>query len=541
MKKATHILSVFLIIVLLATGVLAVSSAAEGENGVLDAYPVIDFEELNGIAPGQEVSLGDGRILKLSNKAKVGYSIVQEGSNHYLKWHQGTSDAYIHLKEAPALGGTALAFSVDVRNSESGSPMTWKVELRDFNLGGSSNAVALLSIDKNKNVCIGNKATPIGTLSSDTFQTFTVVADFESMTLDGYLDGVKIVSEYAFSIPTPSSVNGLAEDITPLEWFRSVNGLNWSSSINSAGDSELLIDNIRLEQVDTDVYGKVAVTLYDGTDTTNTLEPTGAYTLPGGMWLDEEGNLVEGQVNLTAAAEFYKVDVDLLAGASVRLNDPAGLRFESTISKAVYDALIDAGYTVEFGTYIFPADAYRDDVIPENAVYSVFTDVESMNEANGVYTYYTSLVNLLDQNYARAFGAISYLTVSRGEEEPYEFKTTYIEEDNARSIYQVAKGVAENNEWAAYTDEQKAVVTGYLDAVVEIAGGEAVTIANYTSPYTVTVEEGKLTVTGAVTAIKAVIVDGTVYTRGWSVEGETLSATLPAASEAPVDPEAPQG
>ena len=94
----------------------------------------------------------------------------------------------------------------------------------------------------------------------------------------------------------------------------------------------------------------------------------------------------------------------------------------------------------------------------------------------------------------------------------------------------VAKAVAEAGELSGLSAEQQAVVTGYLDAVVEIAGGEAVTIANYASPYTVTVEEGKLTVTGAVTAIKAVIVDGTVYTRGWSVEEDTLSATLPEAA-----------
>ena len=355
----------------------------------------------------------------------------------------------------------------------------------------------------------------------------TLVLDLENNLMDAYLDGVQFLDGYTYA--NKSTTSGFSR---VRMYFQG----------NYYG--QLKIHKFAFSEGEYFTYTEptgeklAQVSLTDGGKTSVEWTEAGDYTLPEGTWLDGEGSLVEGKVTLgTGPSEFCKVDVDLLAGASVRLNDPAGLRFESTISKAVYEALIGAGYTVTFGTYIFPADEYKDGVMPED-VYSVFTDVAQLSEANGVYTYYTSLVNLLDQNYARAFGAISYLTVSRGEEEPYTFKTDYTPEDNARSIYEVAKAVAEAGELSGLDAEQQAVVTGYLDAVVEIAGGEAVTIANYTSPYTVTVEEGKLTVTGAVTAIKSVIVDGTVYTRGWSVEGETLSATLPEASE---EPEAPQG
>ena len=51
-------------------------------------------------------------------------------------------------------------------------------------------------------------------------------------------------------------------------------------------------------------------------------------------------------------ARFALLEINLLPGASVRLQEPVGLRFESVIDAGMYEALTAAGYTVTFCTWI---------------------------------------------------------------------------------------------------------------------------------------------------------------------------------------------
>ncbi len=264
-------------------------------------------------------------------------------------------------------------------------------------------------------------------------------------------------------------------------------------------------------------------------------------TLPDGLWIDKDGKLVSGTVALTDDARFRRVDVMLKEGASIRTNAPAGLRFESGLDSTVYRTLIDAGYTVTFGTYVFPADQYAG-TLPENAVFSTFTDVGrlTLDAETGYYTYYTSLVELLDQNYARAFGAISYLTATR-EGESHTFTTAYAEVNNARSVYEVARAVASAGELAVMTEQQRAVVTGYLDAVVQISltdpssmfGATFVTVKNYTSPYNdvVYIMNGAMQISGSAEKLCAVILNGKVYTSGWTATTSGYSIPIPDGSD----------
>ena len=268
-----------------------------------------------------------------------------------------------------------------------------------------------------------------------------------------------------------------------------------------------------------------AVTLKNGTKTQT--EWTGdKFQLPDGLWVNEAGTIVSGEVSLTGSATFRKVGVDLLPGASVRTDDPSGLRFESVLDKEVYDVLTKAGYTVRFGTCILPADLYNTDL--EGAVQSTFTDVESLSydESTGLYTYYTTLVNLKDQNYARAFAAVSYLTIEK-DGVVQTFRTSYRAQDHARSVRQVAASVMQSGENASMTEQQQAVIRYYMDAVVELTGGAETPVSGYTSPYTVSVSGKTLTITGPVENIKSVIVDQRVYTGGWQISGNTLTARLP--------------
>ncbi len=238
-------------------------------------------------------------------------------------------------------------------------------------------------------------------------------------------------------------------------------------------------------------------------------------------------------------AETADCRVNLLPGASVRTAAPTGLRFESTLDRAMYETLVGMGYSVTFGTYIFPADQYftYEANGMQGALVSAFTDIGDLtyDPDTGLYTYYTSIVNLLDQNYARAFGAVSYITAERdGVSRTYT--TPYSSEENARSIYQVAKAVLQDTEeLQTLTDPQRAVITGYLDAVVELDGDGAVVIDNYNSPYTVVVADRVLTVTAGsedqLTAIRAILYDGKVYTGGWTVKEDGIVVTLPVPDE----------
>ena len=224
--------------------------------------------------------------------------------------------------------------------------------------------------------------------------------------------------------------------------------------------------------------------------------------------------------------------VSLLPGASIRTAEPSGLRFESALDKNLYEQLVAAYDKVVFGTYIFPADRYEEFAAADmaGALRSEFRDVAGFEERDGVYTYYTSIVELKDQNYARAFGAVSYITVTK-DGESRTMTTHYDPALNARSIRDVAAQVAGSGELASMDEAQQTVVRGYLDAVVEVnADGTAVVPDGCTSPYTVRISDGKLIITAAaggdVGNIRSVIYNDTVYTGGWSIADGEWSAPL---------------
>ncbi len=341
----------------------------------------------------------------------------------------------------------------------------------------------------------------------------TLVINFTTGTMDAYLDGVQYLDGYAYkNSTTVSNFNSLRLYFSSgnvgqlrIHQFACANG-EYLTYTTPTGDS---INQVTL----TDSQGNQVVWVEEAD-----------YTLPEGTWIDAAGAVVSGDVRLTGNDTFRLVDVLLKEGASVRTKAPSGLRFESALDSAVYDALIKAGYTVEFGTYIFPADQYADG-IPEGAVFSVFTDVSSLtlNEETGYYTYYTSLIDILDQNYARAFGAVSYLKATL-DGQTIRFVTEYDQAVHARSVYQVACSVAAAGELADMTEEQQAAVNGYLNAVVEIKltdptdlkGAEIITPDHYTSPYEyVYVMDGQLLLYGSAEKLCSVILNGDVYTAGW--------------------------
>jgi uncharacterized repeat protein (TIGR02543 family) len=243
-----------------------------------------------------------------------------------------------------------------------------------------------------------------------------------------------------------------------------------------------------------------------------------------------------GAISLKANfIQLPELKVDLLDGASVRMNTPSGLRFETTVSKAMIDqiAAID-GASFKVGTLIVPTDKLgstnftKADLDAAGIDYAeLTTDLKNAEAENGVYTVYASLTNIRPENYTRKFSAISYIEVKIGDE-TYLVYDEYVEADNARSVYDVAYRLLTE------TDATNAVLKSFVDKVVVLDASLAVcnTVADkYESPYTATYADGTLTVSRvdgeAITAenLSTVVIDGVSYTGGWQLVGGNLVAS----------------
>ena len=152
------------------------------------------------------------------------------------------------------------------------------------------------------------------------------------------------------------------------------------------------------------------------------------------------------------------------AGAGTRLNDPAGLRFESRINKAKYDALVDAGAEITTGTLIVPTDYLTEYGINNSNFTKANLDVLKVEyldvvnngwvnstsaDTDGYYKYYGSIVGIKTANLDRNFSGIGYMTVKTATEE-YTVYGGYRAADHARSVQYVAAAAIASGEYNDY-------------------------------------------------------------------------------------------
>lgn len=157
-------------------------------------------------------------------------------------------------------------------------------------------------------------------------------------------------------------------------------------------------------------------------------------------------------------------------GASVRKDEPTGLRFRSLLSKEDYNKLTEnvgegKDYTsLTFGMLIAPQDYAEKkelneaNVFGENAVYTFDendTDSEKLkilnlydNEmhetADGVMSFTGILTNVKSVNYNRRFVGVGYIkAVDKNGKAAYKFASA---NDNARSVIEVAQAAIEKGE-----------------------------------------------------------------------------------------------
>ena len=156
------------------------------------------------------------------------------------------------------------------------------------------------------------------------------------------------------------------------------------------------------------------------------------------------------------------ITLKTLPGASVRLNDPTGLRFDTEIKKSTLDTLLAAdNVTVKIGTLIAPtkyvkavgtftADALDTYKSEQGFAFDPYINVpfdtnvyKFLEETDTAYTFSGAVANLFESNYNLAYSAVGYLTITVGDLS-VTFYSDYIEQDHSRTIASVAR--------AAYTD-----------------------------------------------------------------------------------------
>ena len=165
------------------------------------------------------------------------------------------------------------------------------------------------------------------------------------------------------------------------------------------------------------------------------------------------------------------IDASTMDGAAVRLQTPTGLRFETRVDKADYDALTQLGVDVQTGTLIVPQDYLEDGTTLTLAALQksgkLYLDIENSGwynaataQTDGYYQYFGTIANIKLTNYEREFTSAGYLRITYQNGDTEYFYCT----DGTNTIRTVAAvaAAALADTQAGYTDAQKEILQGYI-------------------------------------------------------------------------------
>ena len=215
------------------------------------------------------------------------------------------------------------------------------------------------------------------------------------------------------------------------------------------------------------------------------------------------GRNLGGNKGTTWSASGCVTDITLktLPGASVRLNDPTGLRFDTEIKKSTLDKLLAAdNVTVKIGTLIAPTkyvkaagtftadalDTYKNE---QGLAFDPYINVpfdttvyKFLEETDTAYTFSGAVANLFESNYNLAYSAVGYLTITVGDLS-VTFYSDYIEQDHSRTIASVARVayadradvqsddypyyVDKEGNYSPYSNSSLAKIKAFADAYME--------------------------------------------------------------------------
>ena len=258
------------------------------------------------------------------------------------------------------------------------------------------------------------------------------------------------------------------------EWF-GPNGYDiwYSADGETYTNSGLSFSDIRNDtQVDPDIYvddtfnGSACIAHHIDMDGVIAKYIAIAVTAPAYGSSKGQGVLYELTVN-GAPATMY-----LESGASVRMDDPTGLRFTGLVSKSYVEGLKEEYQTedVTLGMLITPTSYLNDVDFTKEALSGTNYDpayleidaaAETVKEDGDYYKIKCVIANI--QNYDREFSAILYVKVN-GEILAY---SEYNEVFNSRSVSEVAE--------AAYYDLKDTKDDTYKNEVKEYVGEEEIT------------------------------------------------------------------
>ena len=215
------------------------------------------------------------------------------------------------------------------------------------------------------------------------------------------------------------------------------------------------------------------------------------------------GHNLAGNKGKTWSESGCVTDITLktLPGASVRLNDPTGLRFDTEIKKSTLDTLLKAdNVTVKIGTLIAPTkyvkavgtftadalDTYKNE---QGFAFDPYINVpfdttvyKFLEETDTAYTFSGAVANLFESNYNLAYSAVGYLTITVGDLS-VTFYSDYIEQDHSRTIASVARDayndradaqsedypyyVEKEGNYSPYSNSSLAKIKAFADAYME--------------------------------------------------------------------------
>ncbi|MBR2646329.1 MAG: hypothetical protein IKD47_02055, partial [Clostridia bacterium] len=148
-----------------------------------------------------------------------------------------------------------------------------------------------------------------------------------------------------------------------------------------------------------------------------------------------------------AATSLYAVwlGFELQNGAAVRLTqNSSGIRFLTDIDAAGYKFGVEKGLITGVGTFLVPTDYLETgvDFVHESFGEGYYNDKatetwRTNGEEDTTWTYTAAFVNISEGQYSRRLSARGYLKIQYTMGEGYVY-TPYVEENHARSIYEVA-------------------------------------------------------------------------------------------------------
>ena len=142
-------------------------------------------------------------------------------------------------------------------------------------------------------------------------------------------------------------------------------------------------------------------------------------------------------IDASASADFSNV-----AGASVRVSTPNGIRYRVALTEAKKAEVFAADSNKTLGMFIFPADkaeAYADNYAALAQKVNVTFTEDDLYEEGGLWCANGVMSNVYTQNFNRDFVGVGYIATQNGDDVTYEY-SAYTLGDVARSMADVAIG-----------------------------------------------------------------------------------------------------